>query len=217
MEYTLLGPLVIIFTCLVVGLGLGALFMHRKLNVEIALLEEDVATAHQRLRELLGQYNVVRSKKDMSNSTLQDDSYKAELHIKDDKIDRLNALTEIYQSDKLNLQKNLETAAAQILILEGRISKNKKIAIARETELTTALACINDQLELIDTLESNSKSESYRKVDTNTEIQELNLSIKARDRSLERKEKRIQELESLLEEDDDGRRLGGGVGNWKRI
>ena len=51
----MVGPLVMIFTCLVVGLGLGALYMHRKLNVEIALLEEDVATAHQRLRELLGQ------------------------------------------------------------------------------------------------------------------------------------------------------------------
>ena len=217
MEYTMVGPLVMIFTCLVVGLGLGALYMHRKLNVEIALLEEDVETAHQRLRELLGQYNAVRSKKDVTKATILDDSFKAELHIKDDKIDRLNALTEIYQSDKINEQKNLETAAAQILILESRISKNKKIAIARETELTTALTCINDQLELIDTLESNSKSESYRKVDTNTEIQELNLSVKARDRSLERKDKRIQELESLLEEDDDGKRLGGGVGNWKRI
>ena len=37
--------------------------------------------------------------------------------------------------------------------------------------------------------------------------------------SIERKDKRIQELESIIEEyeGDDGERLGGGVENWKRI
>ena len=220
MEYTnLWQPLMLIATCLVIGLGMGAFIMRLKLNKDINLLEIDLSVAHERLRELLGQYNNVRSKKDKVKPTKLDDSFKAQLQIKDDTIDRLNSLLESKTTHLEHDSKNLGIAAAQILVLEGRISKNKKIAIEREEELKSALDRINNQLDIISELESESKTNTFKEKDTNSEIQELSIAVKARDMSIERKDKRIQELESVIEEyeGDDGKRLGGGVENWKRI
>jgi len=220
MEYTnLWQPFMLIATCLVTGLGIGALLMHRKLNKDINLLEVDLSVAHERLRELLGQYNTVRSKKDKVKPTKLDNTFKAELQIKDDKIDRLNDLREQDQGIIKGLNDEGTIAASQILLLEARISKNKKVAIEREVELKDALTRVNNQLDIIAELESESKTNTFKEKDTNSEIQELSVAIKARDMSIERKDKRIQELESIIEEyeGDDGERLGGGVENWKRI
>ena len=220
MEYTnLWQPFMLIATCLVTGLGIGALMMHRKLNKDINLLEVDLSVAHERLQELLGQYNVIRSKKTRNKATKLDNSYKAELQLKDDKIDRLNDLQDQKESTIKSLVDEGTIAASQILILEDRIAKNKKIAIEREEELKSALDRINNQLDIISELESESKTNTFKEKDTNSEIRELTVAVKARDMSIERKDKRIQELESILEdyEGDDGKRLGGGVGNWKRI
>jgi len=220
MEYTNLWyPLMLIATCLVIGLGMGAFIMRLKLNKDINLLEIDLSVAHERLRELLGQYNNVRSKKDKVKPTKLDNTFKAELQLKDDTIDRLNDLREQDQGIIKALNNEGAVAASQILLLEARISKNKKVAIEREEELKSALDRINNQLDIIAELESESKTNTFKEKDTNSEIQELSVAVKARDMSIERKDKRIQELESVIEEyeGDDGKRLGGGVGNWKRI
>ena len=220
MEYTnLWHPLMLIATCLVIGLGMGAFIMRLKLNKDINLLEIDLSVAHERLRELLGQYNNVRSKKDKVKPTKLDNTFKAELQLKDDTVDRLNDLREQDQGIIKALNNEGAVAASQILLLEDRISKNKKVAIEREEELKSALDRINNQLDIIAELESDSKTNTFKEKDTNSEIQELSVAVKARDMSIERKNKRIQELESVIEEyeGDDGKRLGGGVENWKRI
>ena len=220
MEYTnLWQPLMLIATCLATGLGMGVFIMHRKLNKDIELLEIDLTIAHERLQELLGQYNVVRAKKVKNKPTRLDNKYKAELQLKDDKIDRLNDLQDQKESTIKSLVDEGTIAASQILILEDRIAKNKKIAIEREEELKSALDRINNQLDIISELESESKTNTFKEKDTNSEIRELTVAVKARDMSIERKDKRIQELESILEdyEGDDNERLGGGVENWKRI
>jgi chromosome segregation ATPase len=220
MEYTTLWqPLIVIFVCLTTGLGIGALIMKRKLEIDIALLETDLELAHTRLQELLGEYNVVRSKKTAIKPTKLDDSFKVQLQLKDDKIDRINDLLKSKTTQLEHDSNQLTIAASQILLLEDRMAKNKKVAVNREKDLQAALARIDAQLTEIDTLESDNKSAIVQTKDTNTELHDLNITIKARDMAIERNNKRIQELESLLEEytGDDGKRLGGGVGNWKRI
>jgi len=193
MEY------IILFICLVVGLGLGSLFMHKKLNAKIVILKKDLDIAYTRLKELLGHYNVERAKKDKVAPTMLDDTFKSQLQLKDDKIDRINALTNVYQTDKIGLQKNLETAAAQILILESRISKNKKVAIKRETDLTEALSKINTQLKEIDALESDTNRGGMQLRSSTDEISVLTKMSASKDNSIERLNKRISELELELE------------------
>jgi len=220
MEYTSFWqPLILIFVCLTTGLGLGALYMHRKYMIDLALIEEDLEIAHDRLRELLGQYNVVRGKKTKVSPTKLDDTFKAQLQLKDDKIDRINDLLKSKTNQLAHDSNQLTIAASQILLLEDRISKNKQVAIKREKELQVSLTRVEDLLTEVDLLESDNKSAIVQTKDTNTELNDLSITIKARDMAIERSDKRIQELESLLEEytGDDGKRLGGGVDNWKRL
>jgi chromosome segregation ATPase len=200
--------------CLIAGISLGAFFMYRKYNIDIHLLETDLGIAHERLRELLGQYNVVRSKKDKITPTKLDDSFKAQLQIKDDTIDRLNGLLESKTTQLEHDSKNLEIAASQILVLEGRISKNKKVAIEREEELVKALTKINDHLSTIDDLESNNRSEGIQLKSSNDEIDDLKKTIKIRDNKLERLNTRVTELESELEEH---KPIEGETGYYKKM
>ena len=201
MEYTTMWqPMLLIFVCIVTGLGIGALLMHRKLNIEISHLEDTIEIAHTRLKELLGHYNVVRSKKDKIVPTKLDDSFKAQLQLKDDKIDRVNSLLESKTASLAHDSNQLTIAAAQILVLEGRISKNKKIAIARETELTSALTTINNQLEEIDELQSDSNREGSQLRSSTDEIGILIKMSDSKDNNIERLNKRIIELENELED-----------------
>lgn len=216
MEYiNMWQPLLLIFVCIVTGLGLGALFMHRKLNKEIEHLEETIDIAHTRLKELLGHYNVVRSKKDKIAPTKLDSIFKAELQLKDDKLERIHGLNENLKSLQDKLQTSLHTAGAQIIVLEDRLSKNKKVAIERETELTSALATINNQLEEIDELQSDSNREGNQLRSSTDEIGILIKMSASKDDSIERLNKRIIELENELE--DNTPPADGETGYYKKM
>jgi len=196
----LIQPIILIAGCLFVGICLGAYYMHRKYNMDITLLETDLEIAHERLKELLGQYNVVRSKKDAVPPTKLDDTFKAQLQMKDDTIERLNGLRENDQTLREGLEKNLQSAASQIIVLEGRLSKNKKVAIEREKELTKALKEIDNKLDTIDELKASNRSEEIQIKSSNDEISDLNKLLKSRDNTIERQSKRIIELEGEIEE-----------------
>ena len=102
----------------------------------------------EKVHELLGHYNAQRDKLDEQEpSTKLDNTFKAQLQLKDDNLDRLNSLREQDQGIRDGLEKNLQVAASQILVLENRISKNKKVAIKRESELQAALTRIEKLLE----------------------------------------------------------------------
>jgi chromosome segregation ATPase len=215
MEYTTLWqPLILIVTCLIIGLTIGALYMYRKYKMDISLLEADVEIAHDRLKELLGQYNVVRSKKDKTVPTKLDDSFKAQLQIKDDNIDRLNALQAQKEQTIKSLDDSMTAAAAQILVLEDRIAKNKKIAIKREEDLNAALTKIGTQLDTIDELESDTKSGGVQLRSSSEEIDRLVTQSRLKDDAIERYSKRITELESELE---DVKPKEGETGYYKRM
>jgi len=177
--------------------------------IDLALLQEDLEIAHDRLKELIGEYNVVRSKKDKIKPTRLDDSFKAQLQVKDDNIDRINGLLTSKTAQLEHDSKNLSVAAAHILVLEGRISNNKKIAIEREKDLVAALTKISDQLEEIDELESDTNRGGVQLKSSSEEIDTLNQNVKSKDNNIERLNKRIIELEGQLEEVPEENETGG--------
>lgn len=201
MEYTnYWEPLLLIVTCILIGWALGAYYMYQKMKDENSLLTIDLDMMKEKVHELLGHYNAQRDKLDEQEpSTKLDNTFKAQLQLKDDNLDRLNSLREQDQGIRDGLEKNLQVAASQILVLENRISKNKKVAIKRESELQAALTRIEKLLEEVDNLESNTE---VKEMDTNTEIDSLKRDIKVRDRAIERKDKQIQELQSQIEDVD---------------
>ena len=201
MEYTnYWEPLLLIVTCILIGWALGAYYMYQKMKDENSLLTIDLDMMKEKVHELLGHYNAQRDKLDEQEpSTKLDNTFKAQLQLKDDNLDRLNSLREQDQGIRDWLEKNLQVAASQILVLENRISKNKKVAIKRESELQAALTRIEKLLEEVDNLESNTE---VKEMDTNTEIDSLKRDIKVRDRAIERKDKQIQELQSQIEDVD---------------
>ena len=201
MEYTnYWEPLLLIVTCILIGWALGAYYMYQKMKDENSLLTIDLDMMKEKVHELLGHYNAQRDKLDEQEpSTKLDNTFKAQLQLKDDNLDRLNSLREQDQGIRDGLEKNLQVAASQILVLENRISKNKKVAIKRESELQSALTRIEKLLEEVDNLESNTE---VKEMDTNTEIDSLKRDIKVRDRAIERKDKQIQELQSQIEDVD---------------
>ena len=201
MEYTnYWEPLLLIVTCKLIGWALGAYYMYQKMKDENSLLTIDLDMMKEKVHELLGHYNAQRDKLDEQEpSTKLDNTFKAQLQLKDDNLDRLNSLREQDQGIRDGLEKNLQVAASQILVLENRISKNKKVAIKRESELQAALTRIEKLLEEVDNLESNTE---VKEMDTNTEIDSLKRDIKVRDRAIERKDKQIQELQSQIEDVD---------------
>lgn len=209
MEYThLWQPVLLIASTLFIGLVLGALYMYRKICADNDLIQVDLDVAHEKIHELLRHYNVARKKDKLPNTKL-DDSFKQQLRNKDDELDRVQASRENLKKITTGLNKNLETAASQILILEDRISINKKVAIEREEELSISISKITDQLGQIEELEKDKQFSS------DDEIQNLTVAIKKRDNSIIRLNKRILELE--VDDEEDEERLGGGVQNWKRI
>lgn len=206
MEYTsLITPVALIATCVFIGTILGGLYYYYKYKDIILDLEmelDDTIMALDRQKALLSDinYNINEGNIVKTESTKLDDTFKAQLQIKDDNLDRLNSLREQDKDIIEGLNKNLETAASQILILENRISKNKKIAIDREKELKAALTRIDNQLDTIAELETDNQDTAFKYKDTDTEIGQLNTAVLQRDRKIERLEKRVQEVESELEE-----------------
>ena len=190
MEYTnVITPLALIASCIFIGAVLGGLYFYYKFKDEILNLEMDLDDAVTRLN------TTVPEKFVKAEYTRLDNNIKAQLQIKDDTIDRINALRD--QDLKIidGLTKNLETAASQILILENRISKNKKVAVSREKELKDALVQIDEQLSTIAELETDNIDTKVKSKDSDTEIGELTTAVTKRDHKIERLEKRIQELE----------------------
>ena len=154
MEYTnYWEPLLLLVTCILIGWALGAYYMYQKMKDENSLLTIDLDMMKEKVHELLGHYNAQRDKLDEQEpSTKLDNTFKAQLQLKDDNLDRLNSLREQDQGIRDGLEKNLQVAASQILVLENRISKNKKVAIKRESELQAALTRIEKLLEEVDNL-----------------------------------------------------------------
>tara|TARA_R110002012_G_scaffold1863_2_gene8963 strand:+ start:1468 stop:2079 length:612 start_codon:yes stop_codon:yes gene_type:complete len=188
---------------IVVGIVCGAFYMYRKFKIDKELLTVDRDMLEEKVHELLGHYNMQRKKlndNEVEPPTRLDDTFKAQLQMKDDTIDRLNGLLESKNVQVEHDSKHLTIAASQILVLEDRLAKNKKVAVKREKTLKKALTDLDSKLNLIDQLESKPQEDKGYF----TEMEELQRDVKQRDVKIERLEKRIQELEVVEDPNETG-------------
>ena len=209
MEYTnIYTPVILIGVCLVLGAVMGTLYMYFKNKDTILDLEMELDD----LRDALEQKLTARTETEYVYSK-GEKHVKAELEVKDDMLDRLSGLHNQSKIELENAKTTLNDSAAKILVLEGRLKTNKTVAIKREKELKAALIKINTQLDTIEELQTVEAPEP-KNMNTDDEIKSLQVSLNRKDNIISRNTKRIQELESELEEYKPSE---GETGYYKRM